>query len=330
LPLALGDLLLIAALIVAFGIITCGRAFTDALIWIIKSTVGKVPLLRGIFAKPAEAGLQKLSHTLGTFANSIGADISRNWHYLATIVDRVGWTMFHLGLAIERLYTYVTLGYPLHLLWATAKDAYRLASRAGHAVGNTTFVTKVIRQTITLPARSPLAPAVRAITKPLTAELHRFEAWARHAIAITSAGAVGVPARVGFTWKQLRAIKARLRKLERLLTVGGAVALVTMAFGRMGLGWLRCPSLSRAGRLVGCGGFAALEELLSPLVEALVVVDLCRFALASQRLAREVVPALGAVILAADAICLGGGASLPSAADATTVSGHIRLPSASD
>jgi hypothetical protein len=135
------------------------------------------------------------------------------------------------------------------------------------------------------------------------------------------------PARVGITAKQLRRLSRRLTRVEELTVGLGAVALVGAALGRLGLGWLRCPALGRVGRKIGCGGFSWLEGFFAEAFEALLVIDLCRFALAAQSLARFVVPQLGAVLLVENAVCLGGGASLPSAHDVTRVSTSITLPS---
>jgi hypothetical protein len=71
--------------------------------------------------------------------------------------------------------------------------------------------------------------------------------------------------------------KRRLRRLEKLLGATGAVALTTMAFRHMGLDWLRCKSLSKLGRRIGCGGFGVMEMFLGGTMEAFILSDLCRF-----------------------------------------------------
>ncbi len=88
--------------------------------------------------------------------------------------------------------------------------------------------------------------------------------------------------------------------------------------------------MGRMARTIGCGGFAAAETFLSATFEAMLVLDLCRYALAAQRLARFIVPQLGALLLVQDAVCLGGGASLPSAHDSPRLTTRIALPSAHD
>jgi hypothetical protein len=136
--------------------------------------------------------------------------------------------------------------------------------------------------------------------------------------------------RVGITAKQLRREARRLSRLEKATVGLGAVALVAAALGRLGLGWLRCPSLLRMGRKMGCAGFGWLEGFFATAFEALVVLDLCRFALAAQRLAKELVPQLAGTLLVQNAVCLGGGASYPSAHDSPKTLTRVTLPTAHD
>jgi hypothetical protein len=71
--------------------------------------------------------------------------------------------------------------------------------------------------------------------------------------------------------------KKRLRRLEKLLAASGAVALTSVALRRMDLQWLRCRSLSKLAKRIGCGGFGVMEMLLGGTMEAFVLSDLCRF-----------------------------------------------------
>jgi hypothetical protein len=328
--LALPVLIELAALLFALAFILAGKQFVDALLWIVKKVTRAVPFSGFLIGAVTELALQKLSHELGKAADNVGGSVAASWHFLATIVDRTAWTTFHLGVALSRMYAYITVGYPLHILWATAKRAEAIALRGVHAIPKVGGVTKIVYQTITAPARSALAPAVHWLTRGLRFRLTKLEK-ALAAIAITVGGAVVAgPVKIGYTWKQLRAHLARLKRLEKLLTIPGAIALTTMALTHMGLGWLKCDSLRRLGKGIGCTGFAALEELLAPAVEAVTILELCNYALAAQRLARVVVPQMGVLLLTADALCLGGGASLPSARDAQIISTKISLPSAVD
>lgn len=124
--------------------------------------------------------------------------------------------------------------------------------------------------------------------------------------------------------------KATLAKIAGLVTLAGFTGFMWRWLDRNGLRWLKCPSVSRIGSKIGCGGFGFLESLLADAFDAMVVLDLCRYATAAQRLAKTVAPELGAFLLVQHAICLGGGASLPSAHDSPKTTTHIALPSAHD
>ncbi len=214
-------------------------------------------------------------------------------------------------------------------------DALRRAFHAAHVT-----TPRVVFHTIVRPldraTRATIA-TLRSNAAHLTNRVDGLAARVAHVehvagatVATTAANVATLPARVGSTPKQLRRLARRTSALERATVGIGAAALVVAALGRLGLGWLRCPSLLRMGRRLGCAGFGWLEAFFAEAFEALVVLDLCRFALAAQSLARVVVPQLGAVLLVQNAVCLGGGARYPTAPDATTVSTSITLPSAHD
>jgi hypothetical protein len=140
----------------------------------------------------------------------------------------------------------------------------------------------------------------------------------------------GVAGRVGALERQGKRTVGRLNRVERLLTGAAFAALVWTALSRLGLRWLRCGNVRKAGKAI-CGmSPSTLEALLADAFELGVVLDLCRFALAAQKFAKILVPQLGVMLLVQDAVCLGGGASLPSAADSPRTRTRITLPSAHD
>lgn len=318
---ALAALTAIALLIVLLGLIQCASVLLRALFLVPNTALGWVPWLGSKVKAPIHSIEKKLVSSLAAQAVTVEGAISKTWHVQAWLIEETGhaiWDATRLG---AKALWYVEVKYPLEALSA-------LAHRAHGAIAVTTKVTSTTVKRVTV---------IRGVTAAQLARIGRRTSLLERRLAKLAAHGVGaindvrvLPARVGYTARQLRHALRRLSRLERITAGLGAVALVGTALGRMGLGWLRCPSLSRVGRRIGCGGFGIIEEFLAPAFEALVVLDLCRFALAAQRLAREFVPALGLVILTADAICLGGGASLPSAHDSKVVSTRIRLPSASD
>jgi hypothetical protein len=160
-------------------------------------------------------------------------------------------------------------------------------------------------------------------TGTLEHEVAGLEHAQAHAGAKARPGAVPVP-------RVVPRSKPATRHWSDILTKLGAVGLVGYALARMGLSWLRCPSLLRMGKRIGCGGFGWLEGFFATAFEAMVVLDLCRFALAAQSLAKLLVPQLAGTLLVQNAVCLGGGASLPSAHDSPKTLTRVTLPSAHD
>lgn len=288
--------------------------FVETVTASLRSAAHGIPYVGGRVANAIEGIGQRASNALGNIAeqadNRVGQLFWRVEHTVSGVLDELLALTVLLGL----LEWYVTVKFPLAVISKAAHVAHRSS-------------TTIVRQ---YPAVVKRIEVNRKTLAKLVALAVAAALAAKHLVITVHRDAATLPARVGFTWKQLRAIRFRLSRLEKATVGLGAVALVAGALARMNLRWLRCPALGRIGRNLGCGGFAILEEFLAPVFEALVVLDLCRFALGAQKLVRAFIPELGLVILAADAICLGGGASLPSAADAPRLSATIRLPTAHD
>lgn len=220
-------------------------------------------------------------------------------------------------------------------LWM-AREIADLARDVWHALDATTTttvnqVTKVVTHTVVKPITKTVtvvtktsAAGLRALDRRIVRIDHRLTASV--AILAHEIGKLRVPH--GLTPSAIRRFGHRLTRLEKATVGLGAVALVAGALGRMKLGWLRCPALLRMGKKLGCNGFGIMEEFLAPAFEVFTVLNLCSYALAAQRLARVIVPELGAVLLVEGAVCLGGGASLPSAHDEPVLSAHVSFPSA--
>ncbi len=229
-----------------------------------------------------------------------------------------------------------TFGKMIELSQWTAITVERLASDTWHGLTHrvqtvTHTITERIVHTVVKPITRTITATAgisRATYNTLAHRVTTLQAEVRHIAATLPHDIALAPARVGITAKQLRRLSRRLTRVEELTVGLGAVALVTAALVRMGFKWVKCDSAKSLSRKLTCSHFAFLEGFFAEAFEALLVLDLCRFALAAQKLARFVVPQLGAVLLVENAVCLGGGATLPSAHDVTRVSTSITLPSA--
>jgi hypothetical protein len=106
----------------------------------------------------------------------------------------------------------------------------------------------------------------------------------------------GIHIRLPHLWHEFEEWRGYTRRqLRRLAWVGsfaGPAALVAVGLERMGLSWLRCRSLSKLARRVGCGGFGVLDMLIGGTMEAFVLSDLCRFTSLLTRATEQVRPAL--------------------------------------
>lgn len=92
----------------------------------------------------------------------------------------------------------------------------------------------------------------------------------------------GVRDRVGQLGRDIARAAGRLRRLEKLLTAAGAAALVMVALKRLGLGWVRCTNVSKAGKRL-CGmDLGTLDALLASTL-------LLSGAISVERLTRELV-----------------------------------------
>ncbi len=249
--------------------------------------------------------------------------------------DNVGNAFAHLALRCENGAVWFFHQARTTIVWV-GNEIASLAEDTWHGIDE--LVNHYIPSAVGF-ARHQLEHAFKGIEAGLT----RLEHYATHTFKGIEAGLVSLEHRLahriltslhplealyGRTVKQIRRLLRSISGLEKATIGVGAAALVATALSRLGLRWLKCPALGRIGRKIGCGGFSWLEAFFADTFEALLVLDLCRFALAAQKLARFVVPQLGAVLLVENAVCLGGGASLPSAADETKASTKITLPSA--
>jgi hypothetical protein len=97
---------------------------------------------------------------------------------------------------------------------------------------------------------------------------HRLESSITHAIH-------GVGARVGRLERTAKADAKHLARLDAKWRTRAFAAAVGIALTRLGLNWLHCPALGRAGKKIGCKGFGLLDDLLALSFDAILLSDLC-------------------------------------------------------
>lgn len=313
---AIAGLLAIVACLVCLGL---GRAWAATIGWLFTSLAGQ---LRRVSIHTRLIDWEPFG-PVADFLESLDRNVREALNYAALKSEKGAVWLFAQA---------------WHQLRWLGREIGDLADTVAHAFDRT------IRVDVPHAVRAALAPTLRAV-HGIDRKLGRLEAL-EHALAkrlqhgidrldraVTKTlphAIAHVGARVGITARQIRRLARRVARAERHLGVAAMTAAVAIALGRLGLRWIRCPALGRIGRRIGCGGFGVLEEFLAVTFEALLVLDLCRYALAAQRLARLVVPQLGAVLLVKNAVCLGGGASYPTAHDSPPTLTKITPPSAHD
>lgn len=205
------------------------------------------------------------------------------WHGLAQQMRWLGQHLAAFAETVERNLKWISIAFPpAAILWAGVKLAqqipalWRAIVRAEHRIAHTT--TTVVKQ----------AASVTNVTKNyVTRTVYKTVA----AVAgVVAAPLPWVRGRLGGISHDLAGIRARLSKLERVGVGAGIAAAVGVALARLGLGWLRCPRVAKAGKQA-CGMDAGLLDVL--LAETLLIagtVSLIEFAREMQSVTGEATP----------------------------------------
>lgn len=197
------------------------------------------------------------------------------------------------------------LEWPLYLWrfqrWLLFHELPALVKSIPHyAQSVTKTVTKrlqPIERTIVKLPKLTKAQATALVSAAVAKWIHPYLSdlrWIRaHFHALTQAIAVPFPHPRAPTFPN---IWKRIRALEKKLAVPVGVAAVVAALGRLGLGWIRCNNVRRAGRSV-CGiDTNLLDELLLGTVGIFGVVSVVEFAKGLQAIEGEAVDLMGKLV----------------------------------
>jgi hypothetical protein len=275
-------------LIVCMGVVASVDALTRALFGTIEGSVGWIPFLGRVVQAPIHRIEQKVSNYMGGLETHIDVSMGGYFHALADALGRLasgeaeaGWVFYWLAKAHSALRATV---HALPSLPTVHSITHTVVKQVRVVVTKVDHVGKIAAHA----APASLIRDVRAIAGTLddvvTWDIPRL-------------------------WKRSRAIEKSLDRLwhriraEKKVLVGTAFAgAVAVALGRMGLGWLRCSSLKRVGKQLGCGGFGLLEELFAASLVSFAALDICDFAAAAESVAESFVPALLALVDVEDAL----------------------------
>lgn len=266
----------------AWGLLSIGFLFTFAFCWTFDKT------FRTLFAP-----LMKKVAGIG-FGGVRGVGSVHPFGFLNTIVANVeAWTANGMK-ASERGLTYSinqlidTAGLLIGLPVGIALVLYELAHYVGHLAVKT--VTRVEHTTV-IKKITTVAKTASAVTRTqfdhLTARVRALEHRTVH-VAKSVAGTVANPfPRIRTVEHDLTKLGKRVKSVEKQLAVGVGAALLVRTLTKLGLGWLRCGNVKKAGKSV-CGmNPGLLESLLLDAALLTVTFDLEQFARELQTVTEE-------------------------------------------
>lgn len=263
---ALPELLALAGLFLALGMVVMGDQFTKALFQVTESGIGWIPWI----GKKAAGGVRAVSHRVNAVFSSaalrLEGAISSTWHVLAYLIEQSGAAIWEATQVGAKALWYVEVKYPLAALSF-------LAHKGVQAAGAGAKVTNVTVQKVYQTGR---------IAKAQLASLdHRLDVLEGRvkAAAIAVPGAIALPfPRIGALERGAHATKARVGKLERRFGRKAFAASVATALGVLGLSWTRRTCAKRNNELLCKTDFGALEALLAGAVLAVGAQSVVRFA----------------------------------------------------
>jgi len=253
-----------------------------ALFGVAGGTLGKLPVVGGWI----NGGLTSLEHkivaTMSGAAASVDSHIGDAFHRLARIIDWTGREIKGHATLLGLIASYLPGFATLNMIRTTVGELRRLvhaAQRIGvHALTQTVTITRTIRRTVVADA----FPRLRTVERDLGRVVHR----------------------------DLPRVRAREAELGREITnlwkwtrshalVAGSVAFagaVALALSRLGLGWVRCSKVGRAGKTL-CGmDDSLLESLLADTLAIVGTVSLIEFIRDAQAVEHVALEALGGFI----------------------------------
>lgn len=263
---ALPELLALAGLFLALGMVVMGDQFTKALFQVTESGIGWIPWI----GKKAAGGVRAVSHRVNAVFSSaalrLEGAISQTWHVLAYLIEQTGAAIWDATQVGARALWLVETKYSLPALWARV-------AKLGYAAAHGAKITNVDRRTFTTVAGVTKAQLAR-VNRRLDALEGRVKA-----AAIAVPGAIALPfPRIGALERGAHATKARLGKLERRFGRKAFAASVATALGVLGLSWTRRTCAKRNNELLCKTDFGALEALLAGAVLAVGAQSVVRFA----------------------------------------------------
>jgi hypothetical protein len=297
------DLTPLVAFIVALGVCLLVAYFARAFFGTAAGAVGWIPYLGKVLSRSLLDVEHKITSIMGRAAVALEARIGASWHSMARLVDHIGRELAahaHLLLLLSQLLPGANAIENVLQLIHTLRSRAGAIERALHGIGH------------------DVIGRIHAVERGIGADvLPRIKSLEREVNGVTTRHIPGLRAGERVAEREI----TNLWKWTRTHTLeAGTVAFagaVAVALAKLGMTWLRCNSVSRIGKRLGCRGFGILEDLLFGVIDVLVIADLCRLTGVMIDVAESTViqDALGGIIAGIDGLLLCQGVTRPDVLD---------------
>lgn len=268
-------LMRVSGLVVVLGVVFAVDALTRAFFGTVSGTLGWVPYLNRVIQQPIHSIQKKVSSYLGGLESHIDASMGGYLHALADGIGRLASGEAEAGWAA----------------WAIAKSlrALRYTVHALPSPGKVVTITKTVYvQTKAATAKAAKATAVAVRAAPASL-VRKVEAVAGAIEGVIEWDLPRLRERTRAAEQEIGRLWRYVRKRAVPIGIGAGVGAIAFALGRLGLGWLRCSRVGKAGRSI-CGMDQGLLESL--LADSLLIVG----SLSLVEFAREMVDVTDAAV----------------------------------
>lgn len=255
------SLVMLAAALVCLGLVASLQAVNRAVFGGLGQLLGSIPGIGGVLASPVNAVYHWMDHELGSVVVFLDARVG---HYLHTLGQLFAW----IGNEIAELATQLFITAQTLTSYAPVWLLHGAETRLRHAVQAAAATAEAEATRLFGLARH----GIDALARETAGGLDRLEQAVEATIARDVAS---LRARARSLARDYETLFHRIRRLDRLLGIAGAVALVDVALTHLGLSWIKCRNWKRAGRAV-CGmPTNLLSDLLGLVADFFVLTNVC-------------------------------------------------------
>lgn len=234
----------------------------DGIVKIIDKTVGRLPLIGGLFGSAAHTLQRAFVEALAPAAEGAQSIAGAALHALAREVDWVGREIRrHANL----LYTIAAL-----LVGPAVVNALRSGISTLHGT------TDALAHRITAAYARVLSLEHRLQHTITTGVLPRLGRLEREYDRVIDKDIAGLRSRTKAVEKSLDDVWKYVRSHPWTVATDAFVGAVAVALSRLGLGWIRCPTAGQVFNKRGCNLWNDLDKLLSLAADVFLVANMCR------------------------------------------------------